>query len=67
MKRVLMLMAAVAGCASAPAPRVPDGSHRIPVNTVVPPEAGGQAERDAPGPWRAPKPAGTPRAREEGR
>jgi len=35
----LLLLAFLAGCASAPRPKAPDESHRIPVNRTVPPEA----------------------------
>ncbi len=34
----------VAACASAPAPKRPDESHRVPVNRTVPPEAEGAVE-----------------------
>ncbi len=36
MKPFLLIM--VAACASAPAPKRPDESHRVPVNRTVPPE-----------------------------
>jgi hypothetical protein len=53
MKTALLLVLALVGCASGPPVKVPDGSHRVPVNSVVPPEAGGESE--APRPWRSPK------------
>jgi hypothetical protein len=33
------------GCASAPLPKAPDETRRVPVNKVVPPEVGGRAPR----------------------
>ncbi len=36
MKPFLLII--VAACASAPAPKRPDESHRVPVNRTVPPE-----------------------------
>jgi hypothetical protein len=35
---IAILLAVVAGCASAPKPKAPDESRRTPVNKVVPPE-----------------------------
>ncbi len=40
MKKVLLALVMLSGCASGPPLKVPDGSHRLPVNTVVLPEAG---------------------------
>jgi hypothetical protein len=34
----LLLAVGLLACASAPGPKVPDESHRIPVNRTVPPE-----------------------------
>jgi hypothetical protein len=34
-------------CATAPKPKEPDDSYRMPVNRVVPPEVGGAAKRGA--------------------
>jgi hypothetical protein len=42
MKRVLVI-ALLAGCATAPGPKRPDESHRVPVNRTIPAEAGGAA------------------------
>ena len=36
--KLLLLGALVVGCASAPRPKAPDESHRIPVNRTVPVE-----------------------------
>jgi hypothetical protein len=36
--KLLLLGALVVGCASAPRPKAPDESHRIPVNRTVPAE-----------------------------
>ena len=43
MTRFLIGVLVVTACASAPAPapKVPDESHRVPVNQVMPPEASG--------------------------
>ncbi len=38
MNRVLCVVVMLAACVSGPAPKVPDESHRVPVNRVVPPE-----------------------------
>ncbi len=38
MNRVLCVVLMLAACVSGPAPKVPDESHRLPVNRVVPPE-----------------------------
>jgi hypothetical protein len=39
----------LATCVSGPAPKVPDESHRVPVNQVVPPEVApdGASEKEA--------------------
>jgi hypothetical protein len=52
MRRFARVMASVAagsflGCATAPKPKAPDDSYRMPVNRVVPPELGGKAKRGA--------------------
>lgn len=39
MKRILVAALLLSGCASAPAPKAPDESQRVPVNRVAPPEA----------------------------
>ena len=39
MKRILLALLVLAACASAPAPKAPDESRRVPVNRVMPPEA----------------------------
>jgi hypothetical protein len=36
--RPLLFIALVCGCATAPVPKRPDESHRVPVNRTVPPE-----------------------------
>ncbi len=36
--RVLLVLALGAGCASAPGPKQPDVSHRVPVNRTIPAE-----------------------------
>ncbi len=40
------LLIVVAACASAPAPKRPDGSHRVAVNRTVPPEVDGAVKPD---------------------
>jgi len=47
MKRAL-LAAVLLACASAPRPKAPDESHRIPVNESVPPEAAHQGPPETP-------------------
>ena len=57
MKRLIsggLLAGLLAGCASAPRPKAPDESHRIPVNRTVPEEAA------------RPEPPGPPAARDRG-
>jgi len=48
MRRILLAGVLVAACASAPAPRAPDESHRVPVNQVVPPELSPEDPRENP-------------------
>jgi len=47
--RVMVSAAAVSflACATAPKPKEPDDTYRMPVNRVVPPELGGTAKRGA--------------------
>ena len=40
------LLIVVAACASAPAPKRPDESHRVPVNRTVPAEVDGAVKPD---------------------
>jgi hypothetical protein len=47
MKR-LLLAAGLLACASAPGPKVPDESHRVPVNRTVPPEVVRPSESQMP-------------------
>jgi hypothetical protein len=46
MKRIVLAVVMVLGCASAPGPRAPDESHRVPVNRGVPPEAVPDARKE---------------------
>jgi hypothetical protein len=46
--KALLLLALAAACASAPGPKQPDVSHRVPVNRTVPVEVqGAEAGRPA--------------------
>ncbi len=47
MRLVLSIVLACA-CATVPAPKRPDESHRVPVNRTVPPEVEGTAKADQP-------------------
>ena len=50
-RAIVLVVLTLAACASAPAPKMPDESHRVPVNRVVPPEleeAGKVAEEKQP-------------------
>jgi hypothetical protein len=66
MKKALLMLVVLAGCASGPPLKVPDGSRRVPVNSVVPPEAGGEEEGGEAQPHQSRKGARAARAREEG-
>jgi len=48
--RAFLLAAGILACASAPRPKTPDESHRIPINRTVPPEVAspGAARRAQP-------------------
>lgn len=53
MKSAALLLLLAMACVTAPAPKVPDEKHRVPVNRTVPPEVkkdGGVDEGR--GPWR---------------
>ncbi len=58
MKRVLVVVLTLAACASAPTPKAPDESRRVPLNKVVPPEveaatgSGRAAKRTSKVEWR---------------
>ena len=39
MRMALLTLLVLTACASAPGPKAPDESHRVPVNRVMPPEA----------------------------
>ena len=43
-----LLLVIVAACASAPAPKPPDETHRVPVNRTVPPEVEGSVKPNQP-------------------
>jgi hypothetical protein len=47
--KALLLLVLAAGCVTAPAPKRPEESHRVPVNRTVPPEADGNAKQSEPG------------------
>ncbi len=53
MKPFLLII--VAACASAPAPKRPDESHRVPVNRTVPPEVEDAKANQANGGQRQPR------------
>ncbi len=50
--RALLLAAGLLACASAPRPKTPDESHRIPVNRSVPPEVASPEAAPRPEPKR---------------
>ncbi len=46
--RRLLFVALACACATAPGPKRPDESHRVPVNRTVPPEVEDAAKADQP-------------------